>query len=211
MRRLVPLACALLLGSALADTAEGTYDVRRYLRDGQVETSTLRVTVSGKGLTFDWDGGKVTGLGLRVGDAVAVAYGNPDCGIALYEQQGNVFSGVWTYSGQATGTETFTWDGLKSARVAVRGQNPDGSTYTGELLLPLDQGASLPRWKIGTEVTDGAGLLEDGLFAVAFGSERCNVALYSVIELTGQLLGTFFQVTVTDTLPERVAEIAVRR
>ncbi|AKH16556.1 MULTISPECIES: hypothetical protein [Deinococcus] len=209
MNRCLPLACTLLLGSALADSLEGTYHVTRTLSGGRQEQGTLRITAAGKALSFDWDGGKVTGLGLRLGDRVAVAYGNPDCGVAAYQQTGGTFTGLWTLSGQATGTETFNWDGLKPARVPLSGRNPDGSTYSGELLLPLQDGHSLPQWRIGQDKTAGAALLQNGFLATAFGSETCNVALFEVRAGPGELGGRFF--TLSRGGPAWVAEVASRR
>ncbi|GGN36439.1 hypothetical protein [Deinococcus daejeonensis] len=195
MRRILPLASLLLLGSALADPLEGTYDVRRdTFLDGTLK-GTLKITAQGKALRFTWDApyGKFSGLGLRLGNAVAVAVGKPECGVAIYTQKGRTFTGNWTMTGAGVGTETFDWDGLKAARVAVRGSNPDGSTYTGDLLLPVDNGYTMPEWIIGKNETFGSGILRDGTLATAFGDQNCQVALYRLNPATGELSGAFYQ------------------
>lgn len=195
MRRILPLACLLLLGSALADPLEGTYDVRRdTFLDGTLK-GTLKITAEGQALRFTWDApyGKFSGLGLRLGNAVAVAVGKPECGVAIYAQKGRTFTGIWTVTGAGVGTETFDWDGLKAARVAVRGSNPDGSTYTGDLLLPVHNGYTMPEWIIGKNETSGSGILRDGTLATAFGDQNCQVALYRLNPATGELSGMFFQ------------------
>jgi len=194
MTRALALTSALLLNSGVAATLEGTYNLTQEFPAGRKAEAKLKITRTGDALRFEWDQGARVGLGLQVGDNVAVAFGGPECGVVAYERRGNTFSGAWTTSGQTKGkgTETFTWDGQKKARSGVTGTNPDGSTYKGQLLLGVQNEFSVLKWEIGKDVTSGIGLLSENFFAVAFGAETCAVGLYKV-QGDGRLNGHFFQ------------------
>ncbi|MFC6659461.1 hypothetical protein [Deinococcus multiflagellatus] len=127
--------------------------------------------------------------------------------MAAYERSGRTFSGIWTVTGKAKGTEKFDWDGRKAMRTPVSGANPDGSTYRGELLLGVQDEYSAVEWQIGDDTTPGVGLLSDDFYAVAFGSDQCSVGVYNV--LGGVLAGRFFQGEEQDDVP--LAEVATPR
>ncbi|WP_221090375.1 hypothetical protein [Deinococcus aquaedulcis] len=207
MKRIVALACALLFGTVTAASVEGTYDVTQRFSGGLTEKAQLKITKTAAALRFEWDGGARVGVGLQLGDYVAVAFGGPNCGVAAYERSGRTFSGVWTMTGKAKGTEKFDWDGQKATRTAVSGANPDGSTYKGQLLLGVQDEYSAVEWQIGDDTTPGVGLLSDDFYAVAFGGEECSVGLYTV--MGGVLAGRFFQGEEQDDVP--LGEVATPR
>lgn len=207
MKRALALTAALLLSSGVAATLEGTYNVTREFPDGKKAETKLKITRTAVALRFEWDGGARVGIGLQVGDHVAVASGGPECGVVAYERRGNTFSGTWTGKGLAKGTETFSWDGQTAARMNVTGTNPDGSAYKGSLGLGILRGFSMLEWQIGQETTYGVGILNEKVFAVAYGGQACVVGLYKVLG-DGPLSGYFFQGVGRADLPLR--EIAVK-
>lgn len=81
---------------------------------------------------------------------------------------------------------------IREGIYAVEGQNPDGTTYSGQLALRPAPGASwLAVWQVGGEQVAGLGLIQAGVLAISFVIEgRPGVAAYEVLP-DGKLAGTW--------------------
>ncbi len=81
---------------------------------------------------------------------------------------------------------------IREGAYAVEGQNPDGTTYAGALVLRAAPGASwLAVWDVGGNRVAGLGLIQGGVLAVSFTvGGRPGIAAYEVQE-DGTLRGSW--------------------
>ena len=153
---------ALALSSSLTNSTaqgrlvfDGTYAVSGKNPDGSAYAGTMTVVPYGDGYRMTQVYGSTTyrGIGNDVGDYLAGAYlseGQPS--VSLYRvSAANTLSGYWQdYNSTKEGTEEATrasrsfsfvpsapvantWD--YSGSYAIKGTNPDGSAYTGSMIL----------------------------------------------------------------------------
>jgi hypothetical protein len=81
---------------------------------------------------------------------------------------------------------------IREGVYAVEGQNPDGTTYAGQLALRSAPGASwLAIWQVGGQQVAGLGLIQAGVLAISFiVNGRPGIAAYEVMP-DGTLGGTW--------------------
>lgn len=81
---------------------------------------------------------------------------------------------------------------IREGLYELEGQNPDGTTYRGQLALRPAPGASwLVIWQVGGEQVAGLGLIQGGVLAVSFIVEgRPGIAAYEVTT-AGKLEGSW--------------------
>jgi hypothetical protein len=87
---------------------DGEYDVSGTDPKGTDYKGKLSVKTAGSGYAFSWNGGKLTGFGIKQGDKVAVGLGGKQCGFVSYEVASDgTMNGKWGSVGTTTvGTET---------------------------------------------------------------------------------------------------------
>jgi hypothetical protein len=189
------LLTAMLLAAGLAQAANlnlaGRYDVTGTNTDGSRYAADLRVTRSGETWRFDWDSGNAVGVGLVLGDMVAVAYGASTCSVVGYLVQKNGdLDGLWASRSSTLGSELATGSDSPRFSHTVSGRNPDGSRYQGTLALYTVGPAYSLRWLIGQDTYVGLGVRRGNLLAVAYGSDSCGMVAYS-LDADGTLRGDF--------------------
>jgi len=102
------------------------------------------------------------GIGFTNGQILAAGYsdGSP-MGVAIYEEQGDKFVGAWTGSmtkGEI-GFETLQTTGVGTGIFKIiRGENPDGSKYAGEVNLVKRGDVYELTWRGNGAVTRGVGM-----------------------------------------------------
>jgi hypothetical protein len=81
---------------------------------------------------------------------------------------------------------------IREGIYVVEGQNPDGTTYTGQLALRAAPGASwLAVWQVGGEQVAGLGLIQAGVLAISFiVGGRPGIAAFEV-QPNGTLAGSW--------------------
>ena len=181
--RLLALA-ALLVPAASAQKGPalgGAYAVRGTNPDGRGGyRGTLQVTPTGDTYGFAWATGTTAeGVGVRRGDAVAVAYGGADCGVALYAPGANgTLVGTWAgMGGRTTGTEILA--PADGGGFTAMGMNPGGAgVYRGTALLRATGATFAAHWEVGGSTYDGTGVRLGDAYGVAYGDASCGVALY---------------------------------
>ena len=185
MRLVATLLAALTSTSIFAADLAGTYTVKGGNPDGKGYQGSLVIAKAGAAYGLTWNsGGIATGVGLVVGDALAVAVGE-GCAVAGYRisAEGGL-DGLWTGpQGGVVGKETATpgvgtTKGLAGDYV-VNGSNPDGKPYKGGLSIAKTDGVVRFSWRTGSNA-EGFGIEKDGYAAVAWGNGPCGVVLYRV-------------------------------
>lgn len=183
MRLIAFLLAALTSTSMVAADLSGNYTVKGSNPGGQGYQGTLTITRAGSAYGLTWNSGGVsTGVGLAIGDALAVAVGE-GCAIAGYRisAEGGL-DGQWTGpKGGVVGKEKATpgvgtTKGLAGDYV-VNGSNPDGKPYKGGLSVAKTDGVLRFSWRTGSNA-EGFGIEKDGYAAVAWGAPTCGVVLY---------------------------------
>ncbi len=194
--RLLALAIAVATStSTLAADLAGNYAVTGSNPGGAGYQGTLVIAKSGSAYSLTWNsGGITTGVGLVIGDSLAVAVGE-GCAVAGYKisPEGGL-DGAWTGpKGGAVGTEkgtpgVGTTKGLVGDYV-VNGINPDGKPYKGGLAIAAVEGVLRFSWRTGSNF-EGYGIEKDGRIAAVWGTPNCGVVLYR-IGADGTLAGSW--------------------
>jgi hypothetical protein len=147
---------------------------------------TLEVIARGGVYQFRWNAGtQYDGVGVQLGDVVAVAFANggngKGCGVIDYNIQSNgTLDGKWGYWGtNEAGTETAmrtSGSGLEGEYDAT-GKNPDGKQYKAK--LTVEPAGNLYRF-VWSNNTDGVGIKQGDNIAVGIGGSRCGFVVYQV-------------------------------
>ncbi len=171
-------ALACLSAPALATSLTGSYSVSGSNPDGTRYSTSLEVSRSADTYRFVW-GAETVGVGVVVGDQVAVAYGSAACGVVAYTvgKDGDL-DGIWATRGSRLGNEYAS--STSAGPYQVAGRNPDGSRYSGTLKVFTVGPAYSLEWLIGESRYVGLGIRQGRLLAVAYGSDSCGVAVYTV-------------------------------
>lgn len=193
--RLLPLFLLLSLSPLCAADLAGTYAVNGKNPNGTAYKGSLTISKAGNAWKVDWKtGSESSGMGVEMGDMLAVAVGGAECAPVAYRvsPEGGL-TGVWTMPGGGmVGSERATpgvdtTQGLAGDYV-VNGKNMlDGSAYKGGLSIFKESDHWRFSWRTGTNY-EGYGIESDGRIAVSFGAATCGVVLYR-IQPDGSLKG----------------------
>ena len=171
--------------AAPASDISGTYNVTGTNQDGSAYQGSLVVTTRGSVYQFSWaTGNDYEGVGIVNGNTVAVGWGGPECGAALYRMsRDGSLEGQWAlYENEAAGTETarrITDSGAPAGSYTVGGTNPDGTSYSGSLDIEAAGDAYRLAWEAGgTSV--GQGIVMGSMLGSSYGGDACGVAVYTV-------------------------------
>ena len=191
---------ALLAVPSLADLA-ASYSVKGTNSDGSTYTGTAKITAAGQVYHLDFvagDGSKLSGVVLQYQNFLALAEidNNGDGDLALYQQAGDGWAGIFTgygdndlaaevmYINNAAGLPDPSQS--KPDQIAgtylLSGTNPDGSTYTGEVELTVDTGTLDVDRTIGSEELTGTAIAFGGAFAMNISTDD-NAATIGVVGL----------------------------
>lgn len=166
----------------------GSYQV-----EGDGYTGALTITKTGKGYRLEWsldDGSYYYGKGLVAGDVLGAVYssGYGGAGVVAYKKTGKELSGLWCtaggealYSEKTPGVSKLPPGTLDVAgEYKVKGSNPDGGSYSGELNIVETGETWTAQWLIGSEVY-GSGLVVDDILILGYGDDYgIGVAIYEV-------------------------------
>jgi hypothetical protein len=171
--------------NATASDIAGTYNVTGTNQDGSAYEGSLVITTRGSVFQFSWaTGNDYEGVGIVDGNTVAVGWGGPECGAALYRMANDgSLVGQWAlYENEAAGAETarrLTDSGEPAGSYSVSGTNPDGTTYSGSLEIEAAGDAHRLAWEAGgTSV--GQGIVMENMLGSSYGGDACGVAVYNV-------------------------------
>ncbi len=188
-------ALALSCTTALAAGLSGSYSVTGTNPDGARYTTSLEVSRSGETYRFVW-GGDTVGVGAVVDRQVVVAYGAAACGVVAYTVRKNGdLDGLWATRSSAVGSEYAS--STDAGPYDVAGRNPDGSRYSGTLKVYTVGPVYSLEWLIGKSRYVGLGVRQSGVLGVAYGSDSCGVAVYTVSD-DGTLEGDWTAFDVLD-------------
>jgi hypothetical protein len=209
---------ALALSSAFTASSaqqrlvfDGTYALSGTTPDGGKYTGTFTVTPYGDGYRLRQVIGSDTfnGIGTDIGDYLAGAYvytdGTPS--VTLYRvSAANTLTGYWQdYNNQKEGTEEAvlasrsfafvpsapvanTWD--YSGTYGIRGTNPDGSTYTGAMVLSSYGDGYRASFASGSNTFRGIANYIGNNLAIAWNSNGvASVSIFTGNPRTGDLTG----------------------
>ena len=179
----------LFCSVASADGLEGAYTIveSKNLK-GETYTGSVEITKVGKTYRLAWKttAGNYRGIGIRIGNVLAVGFGPGGTGVVAYMRDGKAVNGLWAScpSGQL-GTEVLTGNATGWAGTwAATGTNPGGKGgYKGTLVISDSNPHSL-RWDVGA-VYSGVGLHKGDVLAVGWGKGDVGVVHYTI---DGQLL-----------------------
>ncbi len=189
MNTMVRVLCTVVLVAlatpiASADGLQGAYVITKASNpNGTTYKGTVQITKVGSIYQLKWrtSGGSYHGIGIRVGDVLAVGWGPRGTGVVAYTRDGKMLNGLWAAgtSGKL-GTETLhgpspAWAG----QWAVSGSNPGGSgRYKGSLVITPKNPHAL-HWKVGTSYS-GVGIHGKGVLAVGWGKGGVGVVHYKI-------------------------------
>ncbi|MBS0658451.1 MAG: hypothetical protein JSR82_09445 [Verrucomicrobia bacterium] len=126
------------------------------------------------------------GIGLTNGRLMAAGYGNnAPFGLIVYEAKGDEFQGIWTGSmtkGEV-GFETLRPSGTQGVFDIVKGTQPGGGNYSGQVRIEKKGDVYEMQWRIGKEVYRGAGIrVGDTLIAGWTPGKSVGVVFYKLGE-----------------------------
>jgi hypothetical protein len=208
----------LALSSALTSSSaqqrlifDGTYALSGTNPDGSRYTGTLNVVPYGDGyrMTQSFSDATYRGIGNDVGDYLAGAYlySNGIPSVTLYRvSAANTLSGYWQdYNNTKEGTEEATlasrsfafvpsapvantWD--YSGTYGIRGSNPDGSAYTGTMILSTYGDGYRASFASGGTTWRGIANYIGSNLAIAWNAgDVSSVTIYTGNPRTGDLRG----------------------
>ena len=220
VRRLLPtvLAGAMLLAgtSAMPANAQGSaptvgtsYKVSGTNPDGSTYTGTLAIKPSsgktdvGAAYELNWTINKSSdrGLGVFHDGVLSVVFGMDGCGMYVFKQSSSGLTGTWAnIADQQFGTEDVTGDTSGSntdpfsTGGSIKGTNPDGSTYSGNVKVQVTGLLSKWTWDLkGTPY--GTGITEPdsaGTFVIGYqykDTDKCAVMSLTVV--SGAMFGVW--------------------
>lgn len=180
-----PLLALLALAAGPASAQAGRYAVAGSNPGGDGRyVGRMTVTQTGETFRVVWDTGgpPVEGVGVRQGDAFAVAYGGA-CGVVAYAPAEGGYEAVWTTMGSTDLGAERAEETAVAGRYAVEGTNPGrDDVYRGTLVMGGAGDAAAFHWEVGGQAYDGLGLAHGGVYGVTYGAETCSVAVYTVGE-----------------------------
>lgn len=204
---LAPFAATSAL--AQADDLEGVYDVQGVNPNGTTYTGEVTIQRQGSGYFFRWRIGNqgLQGTGTLRGNRLTINWGQQYPVIYTVGSDG-VLRGTWS-NGRAT--ENLFPRAIRNPEGSsdldgtydVKGTNPNGGTYQGEVSIEYRAGSYYFRWTIGTGQTlEGRGTLRGNALTVNWGQQ------YPVIYVVGSdgvLHGTWDNGRATEVLYPRSA------
>lgn len=173
-------------GEVLAADLAGNYRVDGRNPNGTKYRGELRIRPAGDAYLLHWEaGGSSSGVGVRMGDMLAVAIGGAECAVVGYKIAGEGgLEGLWAGpQGGAVGSESAapgvgTTRGLAGDYV-VNGRNQDGGRYKGALSVFPEDDHWRFSWRTGSNY-EGYGIEDRGRIAVSWGAPTCGVVLYQI-------------------------------
>lgn len=176
--------------TAAADDLSGTYDVSGTNEGGGgAYKGALSVATRGDVYQFSWEtaGKKFEGVGVRTGNAVAVAFaeGNTGegCGVVLYKigADGTLDgkAGYWGTNSSESETATRTKGTGLDGMYQVKGKNTAGDAYEGTLAVNKSGAGYTFTWDAGSTF-EGFGVKQGEMVAVGFGGNKCGFVSYEI-------------------------------
>ena len=172
--------------AAPAPNVAGKYNVTGSNPNGGNYKGTLEVIAHGDVYQFRWNAGaQYDGVGIQIGDIVAVAYttgsNGQGCGVVDYDiKDDGALDGKWGYWGtNEAGTESATRTSGSSleGEYDATGKNPNGKQYKAH--LTVEPAGNLYRF-VWSNNTDGVGIKRGNNIAVGIGGNRCGFVTYQV-------------------------------
>jgi hypothetical protein len=220
---MVRIAALLLVAALLAPFAattaisqdsaplDGVYDVQGVNPDGTTYSGEVSIRQQASKYYFSWrigGGDAFEGNGTRRGNRLTVDWGQPDPVIYSVGNDG-VLRGTWskgqatevllprTTKGRSEGSNDL--DGVYD----VKGANPNGSTYSGEVSIQYQSNTYQFRWRMEDGQTfDGRGTLRGKALTVHWGQQ--HPVIY-IVGNDGVLRGTWDNGQATEELFPRSA------
>jgi hypothetical protein len=176
--------------TAPAREVSGEYKVTGADENGNpAYTGALNVTSEGDGYRFRWttNRGSQDGIGVQMGDAIAVSYartgGGKGCGVVLYRiaSDGGLTGRVARWGESLFGTETGTrTEGTSFAGTYdIKGTTADRKEYSGTLNIARNGAGYQFDWKMA-EPRVAFGTWRGSVAAASFGGRQCSFILYTV-------------------------------
>lgn len=161
-------------------------------------TGALTIRNEGDGYRFRWTTTQEShdGVGVQMGDAVAVSYartgGGKGCGVVLYRlaPDGGLTGRIARWGEYMFGSETATRvDGTGfEGTYEVKGSTAAGEQYTGALKISKNGDGYLFEWKGTSKPFVAFGTWQGPVAAASFGGKQCSFMLFDV-EPDGDLDG----------------------
>lgn len=181
---------------------------------GNPYAGIVRIAKKGERYEVRWqsNASNASGIGLVSGNKLCVGWSPHEFGVVFYKiGQDGTLKGRWTGSEAAPETP----DGLENASggslgkiegaYVVKGTNPAGATYQGNLKIAKTGQTYRLQWEVAGRSTKGIGIKVDDGFFVAFGDkEPVGVISYSFEE--GQAKGIWTLSGATQTATENLAK-----
>jgi len=164
----------------------GKYNITGSNPNGGNYKGTLEVIAHGDVYQFRWNAGaQYDGVGIQIGDIVAVAYttgsNGQGCGVVDYDiKEDGALDGKWGYWGtNEAGTESATRTSGSSleGEYDATGKNPNGKQYKAH--LTVEPAGNLYRF-VWSNNTGGVGIKRGNNIAVGIGGNRCGFVTYQV-------------------------------
>ena len=186
MRSRLLLALALFTAPLCAADLAGTYSVNGKNPNGTAYKGSLTIAQAGSAWKLNWKtGSESSGIGVELGDVLAVAVGGAQCAPVAYQvaPEGGLV-GVWTLPAGGTLASEQATPGVGTTQgiagdYVVNGNNLDGSPYKGALSVHKESDHWRFSWRTGTN-SEGYGIENDGRIGVSVGAPTCGVVLYRI-------------------------------
>ncbi len=150
----------------------------------------LTVSNQGEAYKFNWrtSRSRHNGVGVQIGDDVAVTYADIDkgkgCGVALYkiDSDGNLDGKIAKWGETVFGSEkAVKFEGHNfDGKYKVTGTATDGKAYEGIIDVSKNGSGYQFKWQTGNNLF-GCGILQGNRAAIGFGGRQCSFALYKVM------------------------------
>lgn len=165
--------------AAAVKVAPGLYKATGKTPDGKTYDGDVEIAPLGKVLAVLWrlgGGDAYKGIGLEAGSVFGVAYGtDKPFGLVIYRIKGGELDGRWSLaaeSGAGIGHEVLQGpSGLDGVYKIARGENPNGSSYTGTVEIKPNGKTYALRWFTPEPAEVGTGILVDQILVVAYGRD----------------------------------------
>lgn len=189
--------------SDIATKLEGTWRITQGRNPGSSTDNyrgTVRMAAKENGvLALVWNingTDSYAGIGFTNGRLLAAGYSNNSpFGLAIYDQKGDELVGAWTGSmtkGEI-GTETLRATGAGTGIFKiVKGVEPNGATYTGEVMMEKKGDVYEMEWRIGESRSRGVGIRVGDTLVVGWTPGKdVGVVCYSLLEGMKSMEGTW--------------------
>ena len=183
----------------------GTYAISAARNPGGGEYSgDVSITQNGQVYLLNWTVGSSAAkqVGVAIEDGTTLAVGLSDSepyGVVVYHVNGGQLDGTWGLPASAKlGAESLSGPpGLNGNYEIIKGQNPDGSIYKGNVDITPRGKLYDVKWNIPGNSYSGVGLLSGNVFAVGWGTAK-NAGVVLYVESGGKLVGQWGQPGGTD-------------